>query len=169
LASARDYSDSEGSRRPVPLPYIAVVGLFLLSADNIGRRSAGELVILNRFLPTNEKAMLALLEEFDGLFASVSKEALPKQEGGLESRPQSAVLPIVRAWMSRTIQAIDALALTLKSVEANSSNSEEDNQETKKVSVAASRQIQSAKKDSGRTPRAQVRSNAVKRRGKSKT
>lgn len=144
------------------------VGLFLLSADNIERRSAGELVLLNRFLPTNEKAMLALLEEFEGLYASVSKEALPKQEGGLESRPQSAVLPIVRSWMSRTIQAIDALALTLKSVEANSSNPEEDNQETKKVSVAPSRQIRSAKKVLGRTPRDQVRSNTGRRLGKSK-
>ena len=135
------------------------VGLFLLSADNIKRRSTGELVLLNRFLPTNEKAMLAVLEQFDGLFSSVSKETLPKQAGGLESKPQSAVLPIVRAWMSRTTQAIDALASTLKSVEANSSNSEEDNQETKKISVAPSRRIGTAKKVSGRAPGKKTDSN----------
>jgi hypothetical protein len=101
--------------------------------------------------------MLALFEEFEGLFAS--EEALPKQEGELESKPLRAVLPIVRSWMSRTTQAIDALALTLKSVEANSSNSQEDNQETKKVSVVPSRRIETAKKVSGRAPGKKTDSN----------
>ncbi len=135
------------------------VSLFLLSVDNIKGRSAKELDLLNRFLPINEKAMLALLEEFEGLFASVSKEALPEQEGGLESKPLSAVLPIVRSWMTRTTQAIDALASTLKSLEAHSLDSEENKQETRKVSGAPSRRIGTAKKVSGRAPRKNTDSN----------
>lgn len=129
------------------------VGLFLLSVDNTKGRSTEESDLLDRFLPSSEKAMLALFEQFDGLFSSVAKEDLSHQDRGLESQPSIAVLPIVRTWMSRTTQAIDALALTLNNVEANSSKSEKDDRETKKVSVAPSRRIGTEKKVSGRAPR----------------
>jgi hypothetical protein len=142
------------------------VGLFLLSVDNIKGRSTEELDLLDRFLPSSEKAMLALFEQFEGLFSSAAKQDLSQQDGGLESRPSIAVLPIVRMWMSRTTEAIDALALTLNNVEANSSKSEEDNRETKKVSVAPSRRIGTAKKVSGRAPGGKTHSNVGKRRGK---
>jgi hypothetical protein len=134
------------------------VGLFLLSVDNIKGRSTEELELLDRFLPSSEKAMLALFEQFDGLFSSATKEG-SQQDRGLESQPSIAILPIVRTWMSRTTQAIDALALTLNNVEANSSKPEEDNRETKKVSVAPSRRIGTPKKVSGRAPRKKTDSN----------
>lgn len=142
------------------------VALFLLSVDDIKGRSTKELDLLNRFLPTNEKAMLALFEEFEGLFASVSKEAVPKQEGDLESKPLSAVLPIVRSWMSRTSQAIEALSTILNTIESNSSKSKEENGGGQKAGLLPSLRLGRPKKISLRTPRRKTHSNVGEKRGR---
>jgi hypothetical protein len=122
------------------------VGLFLLSAESIEERSTVERNLLERFLPTDEKAMLALFERFDELVSPALKEVPAEQVGRLGSKPPIAMLPIVRAWMLRTSQAIEALSKTLDAVEVASSKSEEGKRETQKVSTAPSPRKEAAKR-----------------------
>jgi hypothetical protein len=129
------------------------VGIFLLSVENIKERSSIERELLDRFLPTDQKAMLALFEQFDEHVSSAIKEVPAEELGQVPSHSPIAMLPVVRVWMSRTSQAIEALSEALDNVEAATSKSGEETREMQEAIIAPFPKRDTAKKHPARRTR----------------
>jgi hypothetical protein len=120
------------------------VSLLLLSVTERGDRSVEERDLLDKFLPTDEKAVLALFEHFDNLYNATSEDVPAKQSGRHLSKSSNTILATTRAWLSRTIQAIEAVSTVLGDLQL-AVRSEGERGERQKANGTPSRRKKTAK------------------------
>ena len=122
------------------------VSLLLLNVIDSGERSVEERDLLDKFLPTDEKSVLALFEHFNDLYTSTPKDVPEEQAGRHSSKSPTAMLATVRAWMSRTIQAIEAVSETLDALQVASAKSESEIRERQKANATPCQRKEGAKR-----------------------
>jgi hypothetical protein len=144
------------------------VGLLLLNVIDSGERSVEERDLLDKFLPTDEKAVLALFEHFNDLYTANSKDVPAEQAGRRLSKSSTAMLATVRAWLSRTIQAIEAVSAVLDALQVASVKSKGERRETQEANGTPSRRKQAAKMLSRPIPKKRAHSRRGRKNRKAK-
>ena len=144
------------------------VGLLLLNVIDSGERSAEERDLLDKFLPTDEKAVLALFEQFNDLYTANSKDVPVEQAGRHLSKSSTTMLATVRAWLSRTKKAIEAVSAVLDTLQVASVKSKGEGREGQKANGTPSPRKQAAKILSRPIPKKRAHSIRRKENRKSK-
>jgi hypothetical protein len=120
------------------------VSLLLLNVIESGQRSVVERDLLDRFLPTDEKAVLTLFERFNDLYGT-PKDVPVEQAGRQLSKSPTTMLATVRAWISRTIKAIKSVSATLDSLQVASAKPESEKRKRRRANATSSQRKETTK------------------------